>query len=84
MAVLSFANCINGSTTDNVWLFTVVVVPLTVKSPAIITFWPNDAPPLLLIVKAVTSKAFASDTLNTIDSVTAAWSMFNAPIKFFA
>ena len=70
LAVLSFASWINGSTTASVWLFTVVVVPLTVKSPAIVTSRPVVKSPFLEIVKAVTSKAFASETLNIVDWVT--------------
>ena len=84
LAVLSLANCIKGSTTDNVCEFTVVVVPLTVKSPAIVTSRPVVKSPFLEIIKAVVSKAFASDVLTTIDSVTAAWSIYKSPVKLFA
>ena len=74
LAVLSFASCIKGSTTASVWLFTVVVVPFTVKSPAIVTLRPKLASAFLDIVNAVVSFGFASDTLNIIDWVTANWS----------
>ena len=38
--------------------------------------------PFLLIVKAVTSPAFASETLNIIDLVTANCSIFKSPVLF--
>ena len=67
LAALSFASSINGSSTASVCVFIVVVVPFTVKLPAIVTSRPKLASAFLDIVKAVVSTAFASDTLNTID-----------------
>ena len=80
---MSFDSSINGSSTASVCVFIVVVVPFTVKSPAIVTSAPVVKSPSLLIVNAVVSSAFAFDTLNTIDWVIAAWSIFNWPIKFW-
>ena len=51
-------------------MFTVVVVPLTVKSPAIVTSLPVDKSPLAVIVKAVTSPEEAFEVLIIVDCPT--------------
>ena len=82
LAVLPFASCIKGSTTASVCVFTVVVVPLTVKSPVTVKLLENVRS-MTNIFNCLMSYCIDNNSVNLLDDKGELIKITNKVNKFY-